>query len=646
MSLTELETNSINHPRRVWEARKFCQVKPNLVQYARNGGACAQNTTGRKGSYNHHKPDAALTALLRGVLDQLSADLVMISLLDDHTQYFVAGATEASRNDCTNTFESAQWYGCDHVTHHGGLCERTIAIRQIPGQPPALYEVLDLSAHEQTRCLPFVDGTLAAFRHYIGSPIATPEGYNIGTVFAFSRYASPTAISLAQQIYLHETSKQVMAQLTQAMQALEGRRAARYNAAVTSLLSGQAYKEIIQIHARFPGAAQPEIATRIYNVAAELLRNCFGLTGLIFQDVSLFTRVAKSSSGPDHNTVLASSLQSSTTVAVPVDVGNVQKLLELFPQGGIMYADVNSTDETFSDLANGGLSPLEPAVNAALKKSFPGAVQILFAPLWDAVHSRTTAVCFGWIDNDTRIFESENDLPALTSFCMTTMSHVQRMESLHLDQVKSDFLGSISHETRTPLHIILGNLELLLGTDCDDEQQEMLVNARFGATQLLGSIDKILQYSQISRQPASVSRSSTADHHSTPDAKDNAPEQDEDQVRDNNIVQIEQRCEGEGVVSGYTDLIGLCEEIVEDVAQKLRLSDTIMSPEAKRRSLLEPLQNPPQKLLRTISEGQHDGDGHFSIIMFDARSVDNCQVPGNSTLRIILENLLVSVRTS
>jgi len=78
------------------------------------------------------------------------------------------------------------------------------------------------------------------------------------------------------------------------------------------------------------------------------------------------------------------------------------------------------------------------------------------------------------------VYQSGTDLAAMSAFCMATMSHVLRMESQMLDQVKSDFLGSISHETRSPLHNVLGNLELLLGTNCDAEQREMLINARLG----------------------------------------------------------------------------------------------------------------------------------------------------------------------
>lgn len=94
------------------------------------------------------------------------------------------------------------------------------------------------------------------------------------------------------------------------------------------------------------------------------------------------------------------------------------------------------------------------------------------------------------------------------------------------------------------------------------------------------------------------------------------------------------------------DLIGFCEEIVADVSKRMRLSDTIMSPISRRRATNESGHD-----LSQIKPGVHPEDEgaeekYFSVILFDARSVDNRQVASNSGLRIILENLLVSIWSS
>lgn len=233
-------------------------------------------------SGNTTEPDPALTALLRSVLNQLSTDLVMISLLDDHTQFFISGASNTDCNDAEATLASTKWYGCDEVIHHGGLCERTITSKETPNKPGAIYEVLDMSADEHTWDLPFVNGTIVSFRQYIGSPITTPAGYNIGTVFVMGKKPSPTAAGDSQRHHLSETSKHIMRQLVQGMQALEGRRAAKYNAAITSFLYGAAYNEIGQLFENDFETSPREVATTVYSIATKLLHDFFGLDGLVF----------------------------------------------------------------------------------------------------------------------------------------------------------------------------------------------------------------------------------------------------------------------------------------------------------------------------------------------------------------------------
>jgi len=121
----------------------------------------------------------------------------MISLLDEHTQYFLSGATGDNIIDAGISLESARWYGCDSISHYGGLCERTITLEYQPGAP-AFYEELDLLKTERTQNLPYVNGTTADFRHYVGMPITSPGGLNIGTVFAMSKTPAKDDLSEPQ----------------------------------------------------------------------------------------------------------------------------------------------------------------------------------------------------------------------------------------------------------------------------------------------------------------------------------------------------------------------------------------------------------------------------------------------------------------
>lgn len=77
---------------RVWETRRFCQVLPSIVKYERGQNVPRESRSG-------NEADGALAALLRCIIYQLDADLAMVSLLDDHTQYFLVSTRK--RKLCT-----------------------------------------------------------------------------------------------------------------------------------------------------------------------------------------------------------------------------------------------------------------------------------------------------------------------------------------------------------------------------------------------------------------------------------------------------------------------------------------------------------------------------------------------------------------
>lgn len=401
----------------------------------------------------------------------------MVSLLDEHTQFFLSGATKNDCNDGHITLESAQWYGCDQVSHHGGLCERTITLPHLP-HAPAFYEVLDMANTMCTQNLPFIDGTIADFRHYAGMPIASPEGVNIGTVFIMSRTPSTNGITYAQRAYLYEATQHVMAQLVLSIQALEGRRAERYSEGLSTLLNIGAYdysKQPQDIHRVSSRWAE---VTGVYREAGELLHDFLDLSGLTFQEVPLAGERIRGTPDLAQDTIIYSKLESGMPAIVPLEPSAVHNMLEVFGYGGVLHVDDTVEPPVFAEATNYVKNVLSQATTASLKRSFPGARQIIFTALWDAVHNRASTLCVGWVLDDRRVFRPEKDLVTMSSFCMATMSVALRLESNLIEQVKSDFLGSISHEMRSPLHNVLGNLELALSTDCSLEVRDMLTSAR------------------------------------------------------------------------------------------------------------------------------------------------------------------------
>lgn len=96
-----------------------------------------------------------------------------------------------------------------------------------------------------------------------------------------------------------------------------------------------------------------------------------------------------------------------------------------------------------------------------LLRHFPGVRQLLFVPLWDAGRSRWLSGCFTWSTEPTRILSRQNELSFLTAFGNSVMAEWQRIDTEIADQKKGDFIGSISHELRSPLHGILASAEFL-----------------------------------------------------------------------------------------------------------------------------------------------------------------------------------------
>jgi signal transduction histidine kinase len=161
----------------------------------------------------------------------------------------------------------------------------------------------------------------------------------------------------------------------------------------------------------------------------------------------------------------------------------------MFPLGTILY-QLNGDWLMSTSEQNRPLLDLE--VSEALDKSFQSSQQLLLMLLFDVLDNSTAAICVGWLNDYSRVYLDQSDLLFVSSFCISIMSEVLWLQTQMLEHVKSDFIGSIGHEVKTPLHHTLGNLELLLQTSCSDEQCELVVNARFGATQLLETIEKIL----------------------------------------------------------------------------------------------------------------------------------------------------------
>ena len=88
----------------------------------------------------------------------------------------------------------------------------------------------------------------------------------------------------------------------------------------------------------------------------------------------------------------------------------------------------------------------------------------------------------------------------LNRFNLKNQLELERVEidSLRkLDQLKSHFFANISHEFRTPLTLIIGQIEALLDSEPDRNRKKKLISVNSNAEQLLSLINQLLDLSKL-----------------------------------------------------------------------------------------------------------------------------------------------------
>ncbi|PKD43343.1 two-component regulator propeller domain-containing protein [Rhodohalobacter barkolensis] len=88
----------------------------------------------------------------------------------------------------------------------------------------------------------------------------------------------------------------------------------------------------------------------------------------------------------------------------------------------------------------------------------------------------------------------------LNRFNLKNQLQLERVETdslRKLDQLKSHFFANISHEFRTPLTLIIGQIETLLDSEHDRNRKKKLISANNSAGQLLSLINQLLDLSKL-----------------------------------------------------------------------------------------------------------------------------------------------------
>lgn len=195
----------------------------------------------------------------------------------------------------------------------------------------------------------------------------------------------------------------------------------------------------------------------------------------------------------------------------------VNHLIDRYPRGKIFHIERDgSIAVSFEGLANDvsqaytakdwavqTASPKEQNLEMEmmeikyLHKVLPDARCIAIYPVWDFQRGRWFTVNLVWANDPGRILSEPKDLTYMAAFSNSVMAEVCHMDVEAADRAKGDFISSISHELRSPLHGILGTVELLQETVSTYAQKGLVETVYSCGRTLLDTLNHLLDYAKI-----------------------------------------------------------------------------------------------------------------------------------------------------
>ncbi|CEJ62711.1 hypothetical protein PMG11_11203 [Penicillium brasilianum] len=190
----------------------------------------------------------------------------------------------------------------------------------------------------------------------------------------------------------------------------------------------------------------------------------------------------------------------------------LQKMIATFPSGQIFTLGDRANDSYYLSYHNGEEGSITELniyreITCELANQIPEADSVLFFPLWDWNKSRWLAGTLLWTSKMQRALGME-ELGFFKAFSNSIISEVARVDWDKTKNTKSNFISSISHELRSPLHGILGNTELLRATALDPGQNDMVKMIEACGLNLLDVLNHLLDFTKVNNLTTTVSQGS------------------------------------------------------------------------------------------------------------------------------------------
>ncbi|KAB8264937.1 hypothetical protein BDV32DRAFT_144972 [Aspergillus pseudonomiae] len=193
------------------------------------------------------------------------------------------------------------------------------------------------------------------------------------------------------------------------------------------------------------------------------------------------------------------STTGSDTVAVTERL--LSQLIATFPQGQFFnlheWADEDGCESDGGIRQDDGANPehLRDLVRQ-LRHHIPDAYSVLWSPLWCWRQSRWVAGTLAWSRGSDRAL-GVYDLPYLRVLGDSIISELARIDWSTTQQSKSDFISSVSHELRSPLHGILASAEVLEGTPLQPTQLHWMNMLKTCGWALFDTLNHLLDFAKI-----------------------------------------------------------------------------------------------------------------------------------------------------
>ncbi|KAL9580190.1 MAG: hypothetical protein Q9203_006402 [Teloschistes exilis] len=497
-------------------------------------------------------PCTTLTALAQLCALRLDAKRAVVRQIIEHQdsviarerQYFLAEATKVT--DITNhgareVVDDNMWLGHGAIDKTGGLCEdeRFSQLSIVTGTPHfRFYAGAPLTTSNGVNI-----GSFFIFDDKVRSALTTDEEKYFGSVAATVMENLEVAREAKERGKVLRMSRGLNAFVEGKDSVMTDNRGARDNS------SSPVAHEIETTHTSIEGAHKATF-TRAANLLADSL-NLETRGGVCFLDTltgprSLAMRTngtrsfetesdsepresaAKAVAEKKKNTQtrddkkMAEVISFSGSSPTPLDTPEkrrpstfsaleerfLQSLLKHYPRGKVWIFDaaeglVTSEEDDHLLSARASEEQRERRLQRkklereTLQRYFPHVFELIFVPLWDASSSRWFSASFCWRTTINRKHSIEAELHFVKAFGNSIMAEIQRLASIYESRQKGDFIGSISHELRSPLHGILASAEFLSETRFDAFQSSLVDTISSCGRTLLDTIEHILDFSKI-----------------------------------------------------------------------------------------------------------------------------------------------------